>query len=190
MNSKNGKPKRRISNNNSNNINNDLYEENYGYDIPSTYRNNNITDDNNNKFKDSYIDQLQLKIEEQEQMIYELNNYKYLCEKRIKQLNPNEVFPITSKSLNDKNIINQQKDSDNNLYNQNINKKYELLNEKFEKLLNDYNEIVNNNNHDTSSNTINIGNNNDKYKIMKEKYKKVKSENKKIIELLKEETKA
>ena len=189
MNSKNGKPKRRISNNNSNNINNDLYEENYGYDIPSTYRNNNITDDNN-KFKDSYIDQLQLKIEEQEQMIYELNNYKYLCEKRIKQLNPNEVFPITSKSLNDKNIINQQKDSDNNLYNQNINKKYELLNEKFEKLLNDYNEIVNNNNHDTSSNTINIGNNNDKYKIMKEKYKKVKSENKKIIELLKEETKA
>ena len=189
MNSKNGKPQRRISNNNSNNINNNLYEENYGYDVPSTYRNNNITDENNNKFKDSYIDQLQLKIEEQEQIIYDLNNYKYLCEKRIKQLNPNEVFPITSKSLNNK--ISQQNKNDNNSYNQNINKKYELLNEKFEKLLNDYNEVItNNNNHDTSSNTINIGNNNDKYKIMKEKYKKIKSENKKIIELLKEETKA
>ena len=191
MNSKNGKSKKRISNNNSNIINNELYEENYGYDVPSTYRNNDITDENNNQGKDSYLEQLQSKIEEQEKIIYELNNYKYLCEKRIKQLNPGEVLPITPNSLNNKNKINQQKNNDNNLYNQNINKKYELLNEKFEKLLNDYNEIVTNNNvHDTSSNTINVGNNNDKYKLMKEKYKKVKAENKKIIELLKEETKA
>ena len=191
MNTKNGKSKKRISNNNSNIINNELYEENYGYDVPSTYRNNDITDENNNQGKDSYLEQLQSKIEEQEKIIYELNNYKYLCEKRIKQLNPGEILPITPNSLNNKNKINQQKNNDNNLYNQNINKKYELLNEKFEKLLNDYNEIVTNNNvHDTSSNTINVGNNNDKYKLMKEKYKKVKAENKKIIELLKEETKA
>ena len=191
MDTKNGKSKKRISNNNSNIINNELYEENYGYDVPSTYRNNDITDENNNQGKDSYLEQLQSKIEEQEKIIYELNNYKYLCEKRIKQLNPGEVLPITPNSLNNKNKINQQKNNDNNLYNQNINKKYELLNEKFEKLLNDYNEIVTNNNvHDTSSNTINVGNNNDKYKLMKEKYKKVKAENKKIIELLKEETKA
>ena len=191
MNTKNGKSKKRISNNNSNIINNELYEENYGYDVPSTYRNNDITDENNNQGKDSYLEQLQSKIEEQEKIIYELNNYKYLCEKRIKQLNPGEILPITPNSLNNKKKINQQKNNDNNLYNQNINKKYELLNEKFEKLLNDYNEIVTNNNvHDTSSNTINVGNNNDKYKLMKEKYKKVKAENKKIIELLKEETKA
>ena len=191
MNTKNGKSKKRISNNNSNIINNELYEENYGYDVPSTYRNNDITDENNNQGKNSYLEQLQSKIEEQEKIIYELNNYKYLCEKRIKQLNPGEVLPITPNSLNNKNKINQQKNNDKNLYNQNINKKYELLNEKFEKLLNDYNEIVTNNNvHDTSSNTINVGNNNDKYKLMKEKYKKVKAENKKIIELLKEETKA
>ena len=191
MNTKNGKSKKRISNNNSNIINNELYEENYGYDVPSTYRNNDITDENNNQGKDSYLEQLQSKIEEQEKIIYELNNYKYLCEKRIKQLNPGEILPITPNSLNTKKKINQQKNNDNNLYNQNINKKYELLNEKFEKLLNDYNEIVTNNNvHDTSSNTINVGNNNDKYKLMKEKYKKVKAENKKIIELLKEETKA
>jgi hypothetical protein len=44
MNTKNGKSKKRISNNNSNIINNELYEENYGYDVPSTYRNNDITD--------------------------------------------------------------------------------------------------------------------------------------------------
>ena len=128
MNTKNGKSKKRISNNNSNIINNELYEENYGYDVPSTYRNNDITDENNNQGKDSYLEQLQSKIEEQEKIIYELNNYKYLCEKRIKQLNPGEVLPITPNSLNNKNKINQQKNNDNNLYNQNINKKYEFIN--------------------------------------------------------------
>ena len=193
MNRKNENSKRRISNNNlNNNLNNELYEENYGYDVSSTYLNNNMTEENNNKLKDSYIEQLLQKNEEQEKIINELNNYKNLCEKRIKQLNPSEQFPITHKSLNKKSNINLHNTSDNNKYNQNINKKYELLNEKFEKLLSDYNEIVNNNTNiqDISSNTINAGNNNDKYKIMKEKYKKIKAENKKIIELLKEETKA
>lgn len=184
MNRKNGKNISKTSNSNLNiNIKSGLYEENYGYDVSSSYRNNNLTDDNNNKLKDSYIDQMQLKIEEQEKTIYELKNYIYLCEKRIKQLNPNEILPITSNSL-------KKYNNNNNINEENINKKYELLNDKFERLLNDYNEIISNNNaHDTSSNTINLGNNSDKYKLMKEKYKKVKEENKKIIELLKEETK-
>ena len=192
MNRKYGKSKKIISNSNLNsNLNSDLFEENYGYDVSSTYRHNNMTEENNNRIKDSYLDKLQLKIEEQEKIINDLNNYKYLCEKRIKQLNPNEILPITSNSLKNRNNMVQQNNNDNNSYNQNINKKYELLNNKFEKLLNDYNEIVTNNNiHDTSSNTINIGNNSDRYKIIKEKYKKIKAENKKIIELLKEETKA
>ena len=186
MKRKYGKSKKIISNSNLNsNLNSDLFEENYDYDVSTNYRNNNKTEESKNMLKGSYVDQLQFKIEEQEKIINDLNNYKYLCEKRIKQLNPNEIFPITSNSLKNRN------NNDNNSYNQNINKKYEVLNNKFEKLLNDYNEIVTNNNiHDTSSNTINVGNNSDKYKIMKEKYKKIKSENKKIIELLKEETKA
>ena len=183
MNRKNENDKRKILNNNLNNMNNDLYEDNYGNDISSTFINNNLTEDNNNILKDSYINQLYLKIEEKDKIIYELNNYKYLCEKRIKQLNPNEALPITSQSLN--NHFNLQQ-----INNDDINKKYELLNEKFEKLLNDYNEIVNNNIHDTSINTINVGNNNDKYKLMKEKYKKLKIENKKIMKVIKEETKA
>ena len=184
MKRKYGKSKKIISNSNLNsNLNSDLFEENYDYDVSTNYRNNNKTEESKNMLKDSYIDQLQFKIEEQEKIINDLNNYKYLCEKRIKQLNPNEIFPITSNSLKNRN------NNDNNSYNQNINKKYELLNEKFEKLLNDYNEIITNN-HDMSSNTINVGNLSDKYKVMKEKYKKVKTENKKIIELLKEETKA
>ena len=187
MNRKNAKSDRRISNN----MNNELYEENYGYDVSSTFRNNNMTDENDIERKESYIVQLQLKIEEQDKVISDLNNYKFLCEKRIKQLNPGEKLPITLNSLKNEKSINSQNINNNNSYNQNINKKYELLNEKFEKLLNDYNEIISNNNvHDTSSNTINVGNNNDKYKLLKEKYKKLKTENKKIIELLKEETKA
>ena len=187
MNRKNAKSDRRISNN----MNNELYEENYGYDVSSTFRNNNMTDENDIERKDSYIEQLQLKIEEQDKVISDLNNYKFLCEKRIKQLNPGEKLPITLNSLKNEKSINSQNINNNNSYNQNINKKYELLNEKFEKLLNNYNEIISNNNvHDTSSNTINVGNNNDKYKLLKEKYKKLKTENKKIIELLKEETKA
>ena len=44
MNSKNGKFKSRISDNDSNILNNELYEENIGYDIPSTYRINNISE--------------------------------------------------------------------------------------------------------------------------------------------------
>ena len=136
MNRKNGKNISKTSNSNlNNNIKSGLYEENYGYDVSSSYRNNNLTDDNNNKLKDSYIDQMQLKIEEQEKTIYELKNYKYLCEKRIKQLNPNEILPITSNSL-------KKYNNNNNINEENINKKYELLNNKFEKHHNEYNEII------------------------------------------------
>ena len=130
---------------------------------------------------------MESKIEQQEKTISELNKYKYLCEKRIKQLSPDEPLPLTIESLK-----NESKNKNNsNINNKDIQKKYELLNEKFKNLLNDYNEIIKNNNiHDISSNTINAGNINDKYKILKEKYKKIKEENNKIIEVLKEETKA
>jgi uncharacterized coiled-coil protein SlyX len=144
-------------------------------------------EDNNSLDKDAYIEELELKIQQQSKTISELNKYKFLCEKRIKQLNPNEELPLTLESLNNENKIN----SKNNLNNKDMHKKYELLNDKFHKLLNDYNEIIKNNNiQDISSNTINAVNINDKYKILKEKYKKIKEENKKIIEVLKEETKA
>ena len=123
MNRKNAKSDRRISNN----MNNELYEENYGYDVSSTFRNNNMTDENDIERKDSYIEQLQLKIEEQDKVISDLNNYKFLCEKRIKQLNPGEKLPITLNSLKNEKSINSQNINNNNSYNQNINKKYELL---------------------------------------------------------------
>ena len=171
-------------------INNELYSnnlDNIEYEISSTFGNDNPNIDNNTIEKESYIEQLESKIEQQAKTLSELNKYKYLCEKRIKQLNPNEILPITIESLK-----NETKNTNNiNLNNKDIHKKYELLNEKFKNLLNDYNDIIKNNNiHDISSNTIIAGNINDKYKILKEKYKKIKEENNKIIEVLKEETKA
>ena len=170
---------------------NEIYDENSEYEIPPiTLRNKN---ENNLK----YMEKLESKIRAQAKKIEDLNKYKYLCEKRIRQLNPNEILPLTIDSLSDESIYNNMNtmnnmnnfnDNDSNL---NINKKYELLNEQYQKLLNDYSEIIKKNNmNESSNNTITASNQNDKYKIMKEKYKRIKEENKKVIELLKEQTKA
>jgi hypothetical protein len=49
MNRKYGKSKKINSNSNlNNNLNSDLFDENYGYDVSSTYRNNNMTEENKN----------------------------------------------------------------------------------------------------------------------------------------------
>ena len=188
--------KKTKTNNNSNNniinqrINNDLYDDYLEYGNSSAMKNDNQPRENNSMSKETYIEKLESKIQQQSKIISELNKYKYLCEKRLKQLNPNEVLPLTIESLNDENLYIPN-NNDVNINNKDIHKKYELLNEKFKNLLNDYNEIIKNNNiHDISTTTINAGNINDKYKILKEKYKKIKEENKKIIEVLKEETKA
>jgi len=165
---------------------NELYDENSEYEIsPPTLRNKN---DNNNL---KYMEKLESKIRSQAKKIADLNKYKYLCEKRIRQLNQNEILPVTIDSLNDENIYNNMNTLNNNDSNLNVNKKYELLNEQYQKLLNDYSEIIKKNNmNDSSNNTIIASNPNDKYKIIKEKYKRIKEENKKVIELLKEQTKA
>jgi len=145
-------------------LNNDLYDENSEYQPLSTFKNSR---EKNVYSKETYIEKLESKIRQQAKNISDLNKYKYLCEKRIRQLNPNEILPLTIDSLNDENINN----------NSSINK------------LNDYNEIKKNTN-DTSNNEILASNSNDKYKTLKEKYKRIKEENKKIIEVLKDQTKA
>ena len=155
-------------------LKNELYEENSEYQLSSTFKNSK---ENNLLSKETYIEKLESKIRQQAKTISDLNKYKYLCEKRIKQLNPNEILPLTLDSLSNESI-------NNDFNNSNINKKYEILN--------DYKEILRNNKNtnDTSSNTILVTNPNEKYKILKEKYKRIKEENKKIIEVLKDQTKA
>ena len=155
-------------------LKNELYEENSEYQLSSTFKNSK---ENNLLSKETYIEKLESKIRQQAKTISDLNKYKYLCEKRIKQLNPNEILPLTLDSLSNESI-------NNDFNNSHINKKYEILN--------DYKEILRNNKNtnDTSSNTILVTNPNEKYKILKEKYKRIKEENKKIIEVLKDQTKA
>ena len=153
-------------------LKNDLYDENSEYQLSSTFRNNK---ENNSLPKETYIEKLESKIRQQAKTISDLSKYKYLCEKRIKQLNPNEILPLTIDSLSDESI-------NNNFKNSKINNKYEILN--------DYNEIIKNNTNDVTNNTILVTNPNEKYKILKEKYKRIKEENKKIIEVLKDQTKA
>ena len=146
--------KKKIKHNNSNKSmkekpklllqNNDqfIYEENTDYDILTTCRNESAMNNSRVSKNTSYVEQLEAKIQEQAKKLGELRAYKMLCEKRIKQLNPEEQFPLTSKSLqNNKenyNISNLQEL--NNMGNLSVNKdddfsptkrKVELINSNF-----------------------------------------------------------
>ena len=69
------------------------YYDNYNEDIFNNNNNDDINDQQN------YIKKLEKKIREQTKTINNLLEYKNLCEKRIKQLNPSEPLPITKKNL-------------------------------------------------------------------------------------------
>ena len=94
--------------NSSNSLFND--EEDYNYEIDSTqnlqgtqskFMNSmdNFPNLNNQKDNSTYISQLEYKIRDQAKRLSELEKYKYLCERRIKQLNPNHPLPITEEIL-------------------------------------------------------------------------------------------
>ena len=94
--------------NSSNSLFND--EEDYNYEIDSTqnlqgtqskFMNSmdNFPNLNSQKDNSTYISQLEYKIRDQAKRLSELEKYKYLCEKRIKQLNPNHPLPITEEIL-------------------------------------------------------------------------------------------
>ena len=171
----------------------DIYVENSDYDISSTNSKNMNGSVLTNPLNQTatYVEQLESKIQQQAKRLGELNKYKYLCEKRIKQLNPNEILPLTLDSLSN----NNQNNNKNNILNEGIQKKYDILSEKFKLLSDKYNEILNNNNINQNANDISYSNNssingNEKLLLLKEKYTKLKEENNKIIELLREETMA
>ncbi len=95
------KSNNQIKDNNTSNIQN-LYAEDSDYEIESISK--NISDSQRNNYpninsKQSYIEQLELKIQEQARRLNELYKYKLLCEKRIRELNPNEVIPLTEESI-------------------------------------------------------------------------------------------
>ena len=134
MNKNNIKQNKKLPNNNisdkniinmNQNKQTDLYDNNIEYDISQNFQNNISPKEKNYMPKETYIEQLESKIEQQGKKISELNKYKYLCEKRLKQLNPNEILPLTIESLNDenKNYNNIENNIENNKNILNLEKK-------------------------------------------------------------------
>ena len=133
-----------------NNYPSDIYAEDSDFEIDSSSKNitdtqryNNITgrtnslnkntNNNNNDNSKSYIEQLEAKIQEQAKRLNDLYKYKILCEKRIKDLNPNEEFPVSEESIKNESKKSSVKDENEN--------KYDELLEKHKKLTKNYNEL-------------------------------------------------
>ena len=159
-----------------------IFSEINNYQIESSSKDKSESQKNRNNFS-TYIEQLELKIQKQAKRLNELSRYKYLCEKRIKQLNPIEELPINEDNLSNKiSPPSTQRD------------KYDILYEKYTNLLKDFNFLINNNNSNSNNSNNEIFNESngincvEKYKKLKEKYNKMKIQYEKAIELLKEET--
>ena len=159
-----------------------IFSEINNYQIESSSKDKSESQKNRNNFS-TYIEQLELKIQKQAKRLNELSTYKYLCEKRIKQLNPIEELPINEDNLSNKiSPPSTQRD------------KYDILYEKYTNLLKDFNFLINNNNSNSNNSNNEIFNESnginfvEKYKKLKEKYNKMKIQYEKAIELLKEET--
>ncbi len=160
---------------------NKIFSEIYNYQIESSSKDKSESQKNRNNFS-TYIEQLELKIQNQAKRLNELSKYKYLCEKRIKQLNPIEELPINEDNLSNKiSPPSTQRD------------KYDILYEKYTNLLKDFNSLLNNNNSNSNNSNNDISNESndinyfEKYKKLKEKYNTMKIQYEKTIELLKEE---
>ena len=165
--------------------------------------------DNNKLYPKLYIKNLENKIQNQARQISHLLEYKNLCEKKIKELNPKENLPLTIDSLNtnyftnrdNKNLKNSSKviesyNSINNLKNYektielNLNKtdekyykdKYNNLYKKYIKLFNDFKNINNENNNNIEINKLknNIYKLENEYNNIKEKLNKEKNINEEL----------
>ena len=158
-----------------------LYAEDTEYEIESVSKYIQDSQTNKNSKQPTYIEQLETKIQEQAKRLNDLYKYKILCEKRIKDLNPNEEFPVSEESIKNQSKKSSVKDENEN--------KYDELLEKHIKLKKNYNELKEINSEQTDrSNKSNVSI--EKYKLLKEKYKQLKNENDKIINILQQETNA
>ena len=214
------KNKTQIANNKLNrskkNIN--LYEEEKNYNIESTktidskQKNDESISINNKKSKslnkskninefntidskiksNSYIRNLEDQLKSQKKQLTQLLEYKNICEKRIKSLSPEEVFPLTIDSLNpnfytnrsERNIRNISKETKENIIYGNTfdiesqNNEEEIYKIKYNNLFSKYSQIIKENKN------FNIN-------IMKLKniIEKQKSENEYLINILESKNK-
>ena len=82
-----------------------------------------INSKKNNNNLGAYLQKLENKIANREKQLSQLLEYKELCEKRIKELNPKEVLPLTIDTLNDYYFSNRD--------NKNIKKHAKVLNSSY-----------------------------------------------------------
>ena len=73
--------------------------------------------------KEVYIKKLEKKIQNQAHQLSQLLEYKDLCEKKIKELSPNEILPLTIDSLNQNSYTNRDNQNSKKCC-QNINNSY------------------------------------------------------------------
>ncbi len=109
----------KIINNNSNSTDNQdsITTTNKAYDSDSNNLSTKIIN------KEVYIKKLEKKIQNQAHQLSQLLEYKDLCEKKIKELSPNEILPLTIDSLNQNSYTNRD--------NQSSKKSYKNLNNSF-----------------------------------------------------------
>ena len=164
--------------------------------------------DNNKLPSKLYINNLEKKLQNLERQLSQLLEYKNLCEKKIKELNPKENLPLTIDSLNtnyftNRDIKNLKKSSkiiesynSNNIKNYektielNFNKtdenyykdKYNNLYKKYIKLFNDLKKINNDNNNIIEINKLknNLYKLENEYNNIKEKLNKEKNINEEL----------
>ena len=157
-------------------VNFNNYYNNYNEDIFNSNENNN-DDINDINDQQNYIQKLETKIRDQSKIINNLLEYKNLCEKRIRQLNPNENLPITKKNLfpqNDK--IN----TSSNFYRK--DKNFDDLYSKCLKLSNDIKYLNNNNITQSEVNEIKK-----KYNDLKNEYRNLYGKIKQQDDVIKEQ---
>lgn len=153
----------------------DIYAEDINYQIESTSKLNteekNLNFLNFNNHPNSYIERLENKIQEQAKRLTEMRNYIHLCEKKIKQLNPDEILPLSADGFNTRLTTGGDR--------------YDQLYKKYTKLLKDFNELISK---DKSDKIEGVSVVQEKYKNLKKKYRDLMDEKNKVIELLRQET--
>ena len=118
---------------------------------------------------------LQNIIKEQAKRLYSMQEYIDLLEKKIKKYNPNQIFPITQKSLNDKNSPEIS---------------YRELFQKYSSLQQKYKELYESKSHYKNIPKINLekrNNNNQENEYNEDSLMKLKKEKEEILSQLKQE---
>lgn len=171
----------------------DIFGEDFQFEIETSRKNTESR--TAGLGQQSYIERLEMKIQNQAKRLSELEKYKYKNEKKAKQLNQDESFPF------DKSTKTRQSNKDK----EKERERYDQLYDKYNKLLDDYNELAQRKTDEassikntlvsdissSSSSNMNLENNaklKEAYNSLKSKHKAQTEVKEKITESLRQET--